>query len=69
MGVESGVPRYVWVATLLWVEVVIQEDGRLSMVRCKVCNVVEHCEKLFVPKFQGWSMMDFEGMKDLFNFI
>jgi hypothetical protein len=23
------------------------------MVRCKVCSVPEHCEKLFVPKLDG----------------
>ncbi len=43
----------IWVAKLLWAKIVIGEDGRLSMVRCKVCNVVEHHEKLLVPKFDG----------------
>jgi hypothetical protein len=36
-------------AKLLWAKVVIGEDGRLSMVRCKVCNV----GNLLVPKFDG----------------
>jgi len=30
----------------VWAKVVIGEDGRLNMVRCKVCNIVEHREKL-----------------------
>jgi hypothetical protein len=42
-----------WATKLLKVEVVIGEDGRLSMIRCKVCSVMEHCEKLFVPKLDG----------------
>jgi hypothetical protein len=45
MGVELNVPRY------LGNQIVVGrscnwEDGRLSMVRCKVCNIVQHCEKL-----------------------
>jgi hypothetical protein len=28
-------------------------NGKLSMVKCKVCNFVEIRNKLFVPKFDG----------------
>jgi hypothetical protein len=30
---------------------VVRDNGRLSIVRCKIYNVVEHGDKLFVPKF------------------
>jgi hypothetical protein len=30
---------------------VVRENGRLSIVRCKIYNVVEHGDKLFVPKY------------------
>jgi hypothetical protein len=43
----------IWIVELLWPEAVIGEDGRLSLAKCKVCNVVEHHEKLLVPKFDG----------------
>jgi hypothetical protein len=43
----------IWIVKLLWSEAVIVEDGGLSMAKCKVCNVVEHHEKLLVPKFDG----------------
>ncbi len=29
----------------------VKENGRLSMVRCKIYNVAEHGDKLLVPKF------------------
>jgi hypothetical protein len=35
MGVESNVPRYLG-SQIVMGKVVIGEDGRLSMVRCKV---------------------------------
>jgi len=43
----------IWTVKLLRAEAVIGEDGRLSMAKCKVCNFVEHHEKLLVPKFDG----------------
>jgi hypothetical protein len=39
------------VANLLRIEVVVGENGRLSMVRCKIYDVAEHGDKLLVPKF------------------
>jgi hypothetical protein len=38
---------------LPWVEVVVGENGRLNMVRCKIYNVVYYHDKLFIPKFNG----------------
>jgi hypothetical protein len=35
------------------VEVVVGENGRLNMVRCKTYNVVQCHDKLFIPKFNG----------------
>jgi hypothetical protein len=35
---------------LPWVEVVVGENGRLNMVRCKIYNVVQCHDKLFIPK-------------------
>jgi hypothetical protein len=31
----------IWVANLPWVEVVMGLNGKLSMVKCKVCNSVD----------------------------
>jgi len=38
---------------LSWVEVMVGENGRLNMVRCKIYNVVQCHDKLFIPKFNG----------------
>jgi hypothetical protein len=52
MGIESSVLRCVGgQTTVAWD--CHEENGGLSMVRCKICNVVEHCDKLFVLKFEG----------------
>jgi hypothetical protein len=52
MGIESSVLRCVGGQTTMGRNC-HGENGRLSMVRCKICNVVEHCDKLFVLKFDG----------------
>jgi len=31
----------------------VKENCRLNMVRCKICIVVECCDTLFIPKFDG----------------
>ncbi len=43
----------IWVAKLPWVETVIGLNGKLSMVKCKVCNYVDKRNQLLVPKFDG----------------
>lgn len=34
-------------------KIVVGLNGKLSMVRCKICIDVEKCEKLLVPKFNS----------------
>jgi hypothetical protein len=43
----------VWVAKLPWAKVVLGANGKMIMVRCKICTNVENQEKLFMPKFDG----------------
>jgi hypothetical protein len=43
----------IWATKLPWVEAMMGFNGKLSMVKCKVCNFVEIRNKLFVPKFDG----------------
>jgi hypothetical protein len=43
----------IWATKLPWVEAMTVPNGKLSMVKCKVCNFVEKRDKLFVPKFDG----------------
>jgi hypothetical protein len=43
----------IWATKLPWVEAMIHPNGKLSMVKCKVCNFVEKRKKLFIPKFDG----------------
>ncbi len=43
----------IWVVKLPWVEAVMGLNGKLSMVKCKVCNFVEMKDKSLVPKFDG----------------
>ncbi len=31
----------------------VKENCRLGMVRCKICIVVECCDTLLIPKFDG----------------
>lgn len=39
-----------WVAKFCWSKPVCGTDGKMKMVRCKVCSIVEGREKLLVPK-------------------
>jgi hypothetical protein len=41
----------IWVAKLPWVEVVLGFNGKLSMVKCMICNFVDKTNQLFVLKF------------------
>ncbi len=39
-----------WAKKFPWAELVGGLDGKVKMVRCKVCSTIERREKLFVPK-------------------
>jgi hypothetical protein len=43
----------IWTKKLPWAEAVMGFNGKLSMVKCKVCSFVEKKDKLFIPKFDG----------------
>jgi hypothetical protein len=43
-----------WSAKLPWAEGVLLTDGRLYMVSCRACTIVEGREKLLSPK---WDML------------
>ncbi len=43
----------IWTTNLLWLEAVMGPNGKLSMVKCKVCKSIEKIDKLLVPKFDG----------------
>ncbi len=36
-----------------WVEVAISLEGKMTYVKCRICNEVEKRKKLLVPKFDG----------------
>ncbi len=36
---------------LPWVEAVIGPEGKMTQVKCRICNEVEKRKKLLVPKF------------------
>jgi len=38
----------IWVAKLPWAEAIMGFNGKLSMVKCKVCSSVEKIDKLLV---------------------
>jgi hypothetical protein len=42
-----------WAAKFPWAEAVVDVDGRITQVRCKVCSDVERREKLLVPKIDS----------------
>ncbi len=42
-----------WVAKFHWVELVINLEGKLQMVRCKMCTQMEGKEKLLNLKLDG----------------
>jgi hypothetical protein len=39
-----------WVAKFCWSKPICGIDGKMKMVRCKVCSIVERREKLLMPK-------------------
>jgi hypothetical protein len=39
-----------WAARFVWFELVCVADGKMKMVRCKICFQIEGREKLMVPK-------------------
>jgi hypothetical protein len=43
----------IWVAKLHWLEAMMGPNGKLSIVKCKVCSYVEKGDKLLVSKFDG----------------
>ncbi len=43
----------IWTTKLPWLEAVMGPNGKLFMVKCKVCSFIEKIDKLFVPKFDG----------------
>jgi hypothetical protein len=50
-----------WAMKLPWVEGVLVDDGKLHMVKCKICNTIDKKPCLLAPK---WDMlMKHEGRK------
>jgi hypothetical protein len=43
----------IWATKLPCVETVMGANGKLSIMKCKVCSFVEKINKLFVSKFDG----------------
>lgn len=43
-----------WLALLLWAEAIMGPNGKTTQVSCRVYTEVENCEKLLVPKFDGF---------------
>jgi hypothetical protein len=43
----------IWDAKLPLAKIVISPNGKLLMVRCRICINIEKHEKLHVPKFDG----------------
>ncbi len=43
----------VWATKLPWVEAMVGCDGKLNMVRCKICSELDEKEKLLVLKFDN----------------
>jgi hypothetical protein len=48
-------------AKLPWAEGVLTEDGRLHMVKCRPCSVVEGMPKLLAPKYN--TLLKHEGQR------
>jgi hypothetical protein len=42
-----------WVAKLPWAKFVLNVDGKVTKVKCKVCSVMEREDKLLVPKLDS----------------
>jgi len=43
----------IWVTKLSCAQAMMGPNGKLSMVKCKVCSYIEKKDKLFVLKFDG----------------
>jgi hypothetical protein len=43
----------IWVGKLYWLEAMMASNGKLSIVKCEVCNSIEKRDKSFVSKFDG----------------
>jgi len=39
-----------WAAKLPWIESLMGVDGKVTHVKCKVCNIIEGWDKIFVLK-------------------
>ncbi len=52
MGSEQGLSGQ-WVARFSWFELVCGEDGKMHMVKCRVCFKVQRRDKLLVPKLDS----------------
>jgi hypothetical protein len=52
-GELNRVFQDIWVAKLHWLEAMMGPNGKLSIVKCKVCSYVEKGDKLLVSKFDG----------------
>ncbi len=46
--------QHEWLALLLWAEAIMGPNGKTSQVSCRVYTELENCEKLLVPKFDGF---------------
>jgi hypothetical protein len=52
-GEFNKVFQDIWVAKLHWLEAMMGLNGKLSIVKYKVCSFVEKRDKLLVSKFDG----------------
>jgi hypothetical protein len=43
----------VWAIKFPWAKVVIGVEGKMTQMRCRICNEAEKREKFLVPKFNG----------------
>lgn len=43
----------VWAIKFPWAKVVIGLEGKMTHVRCRICNEVGKRKKFLVPKFDG----------------
>ncbi len=50
-----------WATRFSWFKVVCEKDGKLMMVKCKICTNIEGREKLIVPKLN--SLIKHYGLK------
>jgi hypothetical protein len=43
----------VWSVKLPWVEFVVDEQGKVHLVKCKVCSKINGKDKMFAPKIES----------------